>query len=170
MTVHHDPLLSGEPGVGGRVGSHPAWRKPIPLPAACRILIKMANAFFSSSWRILEPYGRAVQRLAQKGRRSTQPKTPGVQSVELSGPRRSLLSRADTNGCCAAVKALVLQQVDGYSSYLCSLDLAGGQRMPHYSDGDVLTAVLFGLGRSTGKNPGRPCPAIPVNTTSVDSG
>jgi hypothetical protein len=31
----------------------------------CRILIEMADVIFSSSWRILEPYGRAVQRLAQ---------------------------------------------------------------------------------------------------------
>src|SRR5271167_2120083 len=45
----------------------------------------MPDVFFSSSWRILEPYGRAVQRLAQKGRRSPQRTTPGVQSVEHEG-------------------------------------------------------------------------------------
>jgi hypothetical protein len=28
----------------------------------CRILTEMADAFFSSSWRILEPYGRAQLR------------------------------------------------------------------------------------------------------------
>ena len=39
-----------------------------------------------------------------------------------------------------------------------------------YCDGEASTAGLSGLGRSAGKNPGRPCPAIPVNTTSVDSG
>jgi hypothetical protein len=53
------------------------------------ILIEMADVFFSSSWRILEPYARAVQRLAQEGLRSTQPTTPGVESLELRGPRRS---------------------------------------------------------------------------------
>src|ERR1700728_170896 len=47
----------------------------------------MADVYFSSSWRILEPYGPAVQRLAQEGCRSTQPTTPGVQNVELRGPR-----------------------------------------------------------------------------------
>jgi hypothetical protein len=30
------------------------------LPAALQILIEMAEGFFSSSWRILEPYGCAV--------------------------------------------------------------------------------------------------------------
>ncbi len=31
----------------------------MPLAAGCRILIKMADAFFSSLWRILQPYGCA---------------------------------------------------------------------------------------------------------------
>jgi ParB family transcriptional regulator, chromosome partitioning protein len=42
------------------VDCHPAWRTSTPPPAGfCRILMNMAAAIFSSSWRILEPYGSA---------------------------------------------------------------------------------------------------------------
>ena len=38
------------------VGSQSAWRMAMPLPASLQNSHKMTEAFFSSSWRILEPY------------------------------------------------------------------------------------------------------------------
>jgi hypothetical protein len=57
----------------------PRGGSQFPYLRFCRILIKMADVFFSSSWRILEPYGRSVQRLAQMG-----------QGSKCSGPEPSL--------------------------------------------------------------------------------
>jgi hypothetical protein len=77
-----------------------------------RILIKMADVFFSSSWRILEPYGRAVQSSHRRGVAARNVRRPGIHSVAVRGlGGHALLSCSDTDGCCAAVKAVVLQQI-----------------------------------------------------------
>lgn len=78
-----------------------------------RILIEVPEPLFSSSWRILEPHGRAVLPLAHEGRRSMRLTSPEVQSVELEelgGMSRNTCS--DTGECCGRTHAQVCAAVN----------------------------------------------------------
>ena len=72
-----------------------------PTCWVCGILIEMAEPFFSCSWRIVGPHGRAVQQ--ERGR--LQHRTYDARSSER-GARRALehepKSCSDTDECCTA--------------------------------------------------------------------
>jgi MFS family permease len=53
-------IWAGLAGSGAVVGSQTRWRMTMPLPAGLRNSHQNGRRFFSSLWRILEPYGGAV--------------------------------------------------------------------------------------------------------------
>jgi hypothetical protein len=99
------------PGIR-HVGSHPAWRRPIPLTA----FLQNSHRNGGDVFLIFVANPRTVRSCSSEARTEGTsqplPTTPGVQSVELRGSSEVMrYCAAPIPGCCAVVKAWVLQQV-----------------------------------------------------------